>query len=210
MKYHNIHTTSVDLVQKMILNNDYLLICNGRGVKWGAKKAYSNFMEDLKELFSGEDIGKMLKSDVVIQNLNITRNMLIAIRDGLNCCYQLKDTPEKIKALDSLKNKYRDIFKDYPKVVESGSENEIEQIKQALKPIENRIKWLGSKIKEISPKKEEVKASPKENDGLESVIIYIQAVNPEMGYLDRSMSVYSLKKLYDNSVSKQQKLKANG
>lgn len=215
MKYHNVHSISVKDCQQMIVSKDYMMIRRCKSInilsKVNAKKAYEKFIEDLQELFSGEEINKLIDIDVIIQRLSLRQNKLSMLYTGLECCYMLKDSPTKIKILDKLKKHYRELYSDYPKTVDAEAEAD-EQKKQTeavLKPIEDEIKRLGYKIKEISPRQEIKKQKEQKQVGLELHIQFIESVHPEKGYLDRTMSVFSLKQAYDQAVNKNIKLKAN-
>jgi hypothetical protein len=214
MKFHTIHSISVKDCQQMIISADYMMICKGKSInpfiKVMAKNAYQKFIEELRGLFGGEEeLGKMIDLDVLVQGMRIKRQLLTNLHKGLECCYLVKDTPEKIQALDKLKEQYRKIYFDYPKLVDANADAETQkkQMDIVLKPIQAEVERLEYKIKELSPKPTE-KPKEEQQSGLELHILIIQAMNPEMGYIDRSMSVYSLSQAYESAVKKNNKLKA--
>lgn len=211
----------------MIVSEDYLMIIRGKSLspvkKMLAKKAYSKFIIELQELFSGEEMGKLIDLDVIIQGMRLKQRKLSLLHDGLKMVYDLRDTKEgKIKALDQLRNTYRSIYFDYPRPLitktydeeiklspseyKEYADNQQSQIDAILKPIANEIKRLDYKIKERSPAPKESTKQDENKDGLDGIIHFVEAVNSDMGYFDRSKSVSSLEFDYRQAIKKQQKL----
>lgn len=210
--YHTIFSMSVKHCQEMLMTKDYLMICKGKvpTFKYKAKKEFEKFSEQLRELFSSEDLGALIDKDVFIRSLVIKQTILINLREGLISCYYRKDVGNKVQVLDSLRESYNKAFGNYPCVVDSegDAETQKEQIEKVIKPIEGEIIRLKYKIQEYSPKDKDSKKVEKEYDGLIPYMEFVEAVLPELGYLSDSITVHRLSKLYKSAVIKDNKLKA--
>ena len=217
---------SVNDCQQMIMDDDYLMICRGKRslINIGAKKAYIDFIKQLRSLFGGDsELAKMIDLDIMLQGMRFKIDFLRLLMDKFNWCYSVRDTPAKIKSLDKAKEYYRTMFFDYPKSVDcityteemklSKSElkeyHELQssQVKAALKPIVDKIRLLQYKIKEHAPKIDNEPIKKENQKGLELHIAFIEAMNPEKGYLDRNIPVSSLADKYNHAVEKNNKLK---
>jgi hypothetical protein len=221
MQYHSIHTISVADCQEMLMTDDYMLICRSKTrnpfIKRKAKQKHAEFIEDLSELFSGEDVSKLIDKDVLLQGMRLKLNNAVMLCDALTMCYGLKDevlrndqivpNTDKIKLMSSLNASYRFRYFDYLKPVDQNVsvEEQNKVIEYNLKPIKSEISRLKYKIKDLTPKQKEVEEEPN-NLGLSLHISFVEAVENN-GYLDRNISVSELKLKYDQAIIKNNKLK---
>lgn len=213
---------SVKDCQEMILTGDYTKICRSNTInpiiKLIAKKHHALFIEKMQELFSGEDIRDLISLDLFLQGMRLKRDNMIRLHDGLELCYGVKDVivrdgkevanTEKIRVLNNLKTRHREMFFRYPELVnmDAGAEEQKKQTKAVLDPIKSQIKRLEYKIKEATPKKDKSEDVGVKQLGLALHISFIEAVENN-GYLDRDMPVSELKFKYDEAVRKNNQLK---
>lgn len=216
MKYHTISTISVKNCEEMVESGNFSMIIKkgklGLFSKSAVKRKYDEFMDQLVELFNSEQISSMISIDFVIQKMGIKLGNMIMLHDALKICYGVKDTPEKIKTLDKLKQKHREMFFCYPQTVDmsAGLEDQKKQINAVLAPIRSEIEQLELKMGSIKPKDLEKPKKTEKTPLFSQYIAFIESVENN-GYIDRDITVRELKFKYDQAVKKNnQRKQRNG
>lgn len=183
MIFHNRYTMSIDNMSSMLDSADPKLACRYPMPKFIAKYGFNRLMNDYQDLFNKDQISKMIKSDSYkLMMYHAVKNTLPALRSGVDMIlkYEKHMDDEDIEMiLESFKKRY----------------GKLPESKEDLKRIDSDIRKRVSKLKEIDIPKE------KSEHTFEDVISFVQTVN-NLGYIDRSMSLFAFHKQYKNAIKK--------
>ena len=193
------------------MTKDYELMIKSGNIffmkKTQLKIAYSNFIQELNELFSAEDIKQKIDTNQMIQKFRLKIDQLKSIHQAYKQEFILKNP----KHLGELAIQYEAFIGRKPNSVDSKADTEEynRQVKDLLRPLENETRRLSIKLKRLIPEKKN-EHSEEDNDGLMWAVHFVEAVNEIHGRYDMTRKVSVLKKDLDEATKKYNNINNNG